>query len=214
MTTEVKTVSSVNQTTQQPLKTQSKQSDKDIVVFSGMTDDDVVKNGSDAQKLVAEWFANSNKADGIFDKKEAKLLNSYKFTLNEDKKEFTAKIGENTVTIKYNDLEEIKNGIKKYIMSSTFEKGSVVFDLQNETALYEDIQNFDGISCPNKGIKTITIRNASVRSIEAEDYHGALKLEGVADRFIWDSKTSVWIEKDATISADDKCMLDIHRIEK
>lgn len=214
MTTEVKTVSTVEQTPQEPLKNQSKQSDKDITVFSGMTADDVVQNGSDAQKLVAEWFANWKKEDGIFDKKEAELLNSYTFTLDEDKKEFTAKSRGCNITIKYNNLDEIKNGMEKYVINSTFEKGTVVFDLRNETAVYEDIQNFDGIECPNKGVKTITIRNASTRGILAEDFHGALKLEGVADHHIWTSKTSVWVEKDATLSADEECKLNIYRIEK
>ena len=183
---------------QQQKKTETLKPQERIEIFEGMTIEDVEKNGSDAQKIVAaafdemEEYNPEQKGDGKFDKVEAMKLNAYRFALDKNNKELRAHNldTDGHVTIKYNNLEELKKyaGLVQYADELA---GDITFDLRSKTAKFENIQG-DEIFVGSGTFNTVTVRNADVRQITAWYHEGNLKLEGVADRgILWDSATRV-----------------------
>lgn len=188
--------------------------DAKVQIFEGMTVKDVQENGSEAQKIVAEAFDridsrhSNGKGDGKFSKAEAEVFNNYTFTLDKNTKELRAYNKETgcTVTVKYNNLEELKD--KALIpVANELKGGNVTFDLRNKTATY------DGVSCDKtfilperKNLKNYTIKNSDLEEIDARFLKdGNIKIMNTKQLGnLWDSPTTVKVYdgNDTTVSAD------------
>ena len=197
-------------------KKSAMKADERIEVFEGMTIEDIEQNGSEAQKIVAAAFDDieyvDNKGDGKFDKYEAANLNNYRFALDKNKKELRAHNldTDGHVTIKYNNLEELK----KYaglVRQADDLSGDITFDLRSKTAKFENIQG-NILSVGGGTFNTVTIRNANVSQIFAAYHEGTLKLEGVADcGLLWDSETLVTVGEKTRLSAGNDSKIQISR---
>ena len=211
------------QTTAAPAKATTKKAQQKVKVFEGMTVKDVEQNGSEAQKIVAKAFDstgvkptkenNYRGGDGKYSAKEAENFNNYQFSLDKSKRELKAynkKTG-CTCTIKYNNLDELKEYAALLKQAGNLEGGKIVFDLRNKTALYDGVSG-GMLNIGSRGADTITIRNSDIRNISGAYFKGILALDNVKDMgLLWDSPTKVLLGEDATLKSDSNSKIEIRR---
>ncbi|MBQ8459505.1 hypothetical protein IJ541_05315 [bacterium] len=211
------------QTTGAPTTKTAKKAEQKVQIFEGMTVKDVEKNGSEAQKIVAKAFDNTgvkptkennyNGGDGKYSKKEAENFNNYQFSLDKNKRELKAynkKTG-CTCTIKYNNLDELKENAALLKQAGHLKGGKIVFDFRNRTALYDGVSG-GMLNVGSRGADKITIRNSDIRNISGAYFKGTLVLDNVKEMgMIWDSPTKVLLGEEATIKTDSNSKIEIRR---
>ena len=175
-------------------------------IFEGMTVKDVQENGSEAQKLLAEGFdkishANAKngvyKGDGKYSAKEAEIFNNYTFALDKNKKELRAYNKETgcQITIKYNNLDELKNPDTARLIPTgeNYKGGKIEFDLRNKTATFDGVSTETMLLPQRSQIEHYTIKNADVKTINARFLKEAtvniINTKNVGN--FWDSPTTV-----------------------
>ncbi len=220
--TEVSKVGQAQAAQQAQPKTTMK-ADERIEVFEGMTVNDVEQNGSEAQKLVAKAFDTGIKGkgykagDGVYSEKEAENLNNYRFALDKQNRELRAhnkKTGA-TVTIKYNDLEELQNNaaLVKSAGHGRIKGGNITYDFRNKTTTFEDVTMDGALNIASRGkCDKVIIRNCDANRVVGYGFHGEIQLENLKDMgMLWDSPTKMYLEPDATLKTDSQSKIEIKR---
>ena len=214
-------VSSVGQTqaSQQPTGTKMKAEEK-VVIFEGMTVNDVEQNGSEAQKIVAKAFDNKTKekdykaGDGKYSEREADNFNDYTFALDKNSKELRAhnkKTGCTSV-IKYNDLDELKENAALLKEAGHLEGGQITFDLRNKIATFDGVSgSYTHIGSRGK-VDRVVIKNSDLDRIIGNFFKGTLVLDNVKNMgMMWDSPTTILLDSEATLKTDSQSKVEVRR---
>ena len=218
------------QSPQTPVK---KANDKPITIMKGMTVADVQKYGSEAQKIAAALFdcdlVKNAKGDwvkdGLFTEGEAEYFNNHDFTLKDNVFTMYNREADQTIEIKYDNIEDLKNMFNYRFCEPTDmamfdENGKVLVsfgELTNSGKITLDLTNktvtADGIKGSILGAsgEKVTVKNSDLEIIAS----GATELEientRDAKRIRRDKATKVKVLPETCVKVDDASKVDIER---
>jgi len=195
---------------------------KDIVIYKGMTVDQVLQSGSDSQKLFARNFdfithKFSGDNDLVYNRYEADTFNNFKFELSENQDELviTNKSTNGKVVFKFNNIEDIENLEPQFMSAGYFIQflrdtaksyENVEFDLRNNTVTISNqitdyttsmdlgvLRNFDKITLNNCG---------RMFSVNANGFEGELVLYNVHDKLFGSDRRTLVHEGSAKVTSN------------